>query len=283
MATPMATPTAAELLAAYEAQLRARIPVPMPSRMTATRDGPVVRFEMPQGGMIGYRDLDGLDGPDLDALIARQVRFFTDRGTGFEWKYHGHDLPVDLPERLLAAGFVPEELETVEIAAVARVASPPALPAGVTLREVTERADFDRITAFEASIWGDDHVGLSDMFESERAADPGSITILVVEAAGEQSTGEPSTAEIVCAAWVRFEPGTDFATLWGGATLPAWRGRGIYRATVAYRASLAAERGFRLLQVDSSPDSRRILERLGFVPVTTTTPYVWSPPPIAKA
>jgi hypothetical protein len=77
---------------------------------------------------------------------------------------------------------------------------------------------------------------------------------------------------------VRFEHGTDFATLWGGATLPGWRRRGIYRATVAYRANLAAERGFRFMTVDASADSRPILERLGFVAVTTTTPYVWSPP-----
>jgi hypothetical protein len=30
--------------------------------------------------------------------------------------------------------------------------------------------------------------------------------------------------------------------------------------------------------VDASDDSRPILERLGFVAVTTTTPCVWSPP-----
>ena len=83
---------------------------------------------------------------------------------------------------------------------------------------------------------------------------------------------------VVCAGWVRFELGTHFATFWGGGTVPAWRGRGIYRAMVAYRANLAAERGFRFIQVDASSNSRPILERLGFVAVTTTTPYVWSPP-----
>jgi hypothetical protein len=31
------------------------------------------------------------------------------------------------------------------------------------------------------------------------------------------------------------------------------------------------------LQVDASEDSRPILEGLGFVAVTTTTPYVWTP------
>jgi len=82
---------------------------------------------------------------------------------------------------------------------------------------------------------------------------------------------------------VRFVRGTEFATLWGGATLPAWRGRGIYRATVAYRASLAARRGFRYVQVDASDASRPILERLGFVAVTTTTPFVWSSPATREA
>jgi len=79
---------------------------------------------------------------------------------------------------------------------------------------------------------------------------------------------------------VRFEQGTEFATLWGGGTLPAWRRRGIYRATVQHRANLAAARGFHFIEVDASDDSRPILERLGFVAVTTTTPFGWSPPSV---
>ena len=77
---------------------------------------------------------------------------------------------------------------------------------------------------------------------------------------------------------MRFARGTEFATLWGGGTLPAWRGRGIYRSVIAHRANLATARAIRYLQVDASDDSRPILERLGFVTVTTTTPYIWSPP-----
>ena len=41
--------------------------------------------------------------------------------------------------------------------------------------------------------------------------------------------------------------------------------------------NLAAARGKRYLETDASDDSNPILQRLGFVPVTTTTPYVWSP------
>ena len=67
--------------------------------------------------------------------------------------------------------------------------------------------------------------------------------------------------------------GTDFASLWGGGTLPEWRGRGIFRALVARRAALAAARGYRCLQVDALPTSEPILARLGFVRLATTTPY----------
>ena len=261
---------AADLLALYDAQLRADIPDPLPQGLRVERDGPLVRFlDLGRGGGITYRDLGGIEGAELDALIARQVRVFADRGEEFEWKLHGHDRPADLSERLIAQGFVPEEMETVVIAAVAGVAGEVVQPDGVTLREVSERADLDRIGALEEAIWHDDRAGwLADSLEAEQAADPHAITIVVAESAGE----------FVCAGWARFPMGTDFATLWGGGTLPAWRRRGIYRALVTYRANLAAERGSRSLQVDASSESRPILRRLGFIAVTTTTPFIWTPP-----
>jgi GNAT superfamily N-acetyltransferase len=84
--------------------------------------------------------------------------------------------------------------------------------------------------------------------------------------------GEP-----VCAARMEFCPGTGFAGLWGGGTLPAWRGKGIYRALVAHRAREAAAAGYQYLQVDASDLSRPILERLGFAVLSTTTPYLLTP------
>ena len=264
----MATLDPAALLAAYDSQLRGRMPEkPLPG-VEYDRDGPLLRFTgFGDQGWVVYRDLGGLEGAALDDLIERQVRVFAERGERFEWKYHGHDLPPDLPERLHAAGFRPEDKETVVIARVADIAGPPLPPDGVTLRDVTERADLERVAAMEEAVWGDDHSWLPEGLGKELAADPGGLSIVVAEGDGT----------VVCAAWMRYEHGTDFATLWGGATLPDWRGRGIYRATVAHRANLAAERGFSLLEVDASDDSRPILERLGFVAVTTTTPYVWSP------
>jgi GNAT superfamily N-acetyltransferase len=261
-----------ELLAAYGAQLRGRVPDPLPAGVTVERDGPLLRIfgllGPHGGGFLGYRDLGGLAGGDLDGLIARQVRIFERRGEQVEWKLHGHDRPADLPQRLRGAGFVPEEEETVVVAPVQALAGRPLLPEGVRLRQVTGRADLGRIAALEDAVWGGDHSSLADGLEAELAAGPDALAIVVAEAC----------PTVVCAGWVRFERGTDFATLWGGATLPGWRGRGLYRATLAHRASLAAGRGARFLQVDASDESRPILERAGFVAVTTTTPYVWSPP-----
>ena len=259
----------AELLVTFDAQLRGVIPDRLPDGVTLEQDGPLLRYADRTGrGFLDYRDLGGIDGPELDDLIARQVRVFAERGMRFEWKYFAHDLPLDLPERLVAAGLEPEEVEAVMIAQVAAIAAAPRVPEGVTLAEVTAREDFDRIAVMEETIWGDRRAWLADMLESERAVDPDALAVVVAEVADG----------VVCAGWIRFPHGTEFASLWGGGTLPEWRSRGIYRAVVAYRAGLAASRGVRYLYVDASPDSRPILERLGFVVVTTTTPYVWSPP-----
>src|SRR5262249_2772904 len=127
--------------------------------------------------------------------------------------------------------------------------------------------DFERIAAMEAEVWGGEDFRHVDAFEQELAGNPDGLAIFTAEADGL----------VVSAGWVRFPSGTDFATLWGGSTLPAWRRRGIYRALVHRRAQLAVERGRSYLQVDASDDSRPILERLGFRAVTQTRPYVWSP------
>jgi GNAT superfamily N-acetyltransferase len=263
---------AARLLAVYDAQLRAWMPPRLPPGGIVEHDGPVVRLTgVDRRGFVSYPTLGGLDGAELDALIARQRDHFAARGEGVEWKLHGHDQPADLAERLVAAGFEPEELETVVIGLAAPLATPAPAPDGITLREVTARADLDRIATMEGIVWNEpDRSYQAEALEQEIAADPDGIVVVVAET----SPGEPA----VSAGWVRFVGGTAFATLWGGSTLPQWRGRGIYKSLVRYRAALAVARGYTYLQVDASDDSRPILQRLGFVAVTTTTPYVHPAP-----
>jgi GNAT superfamily N-acetyltransferase len=260
----------AKLRAIYDEQLRAHIPDRLPEGVTIERDGPLQRWTGLQwGGFLTYRDLGGLHGAELDELIARQVEVFTERGEQVEWKTHGHDLPEDLPDRLRAHGFVPEELETVVIGPVGQLAAKPVRDVpGVRLRETTDRADLNAIARMEEEVWGEgskDH--LADMLAGEIAAAPDEILVVLAE----------SGDRVVSAAWTRYVPGTEFAGLWGGATLSEYRGRGIYQSLVEHRARRAAETGYSLLQVDASSNSRPILERVGMVPVATTTPYVFDP------
>jgi GNAT superfamily N-acetyltransferase len=160
-----------------------------------------------------------------------------------EWKYYSHDGP-ELRQRLVAAGLEPDDEETVVVAEAASIPPP---PADVELRVVTEQ-----FVELAASVFG------------ERFELPEKAVAVVAVVDGEAVSGGR----------VDFEEGVEFAGLFGGITLPEFRGRGLYRATVAKRAELARERGYRWLYSDALPTSRPILERLGFVAITTTTPFM---------
>ncbi len=257
-----------ELLEAYDRQLRMYVPSAREPGVTYEQLGPVLRVTGWHVGSIEPAHDLGVSGEQLDALIREHRDHFAARGEAVEWKTRSHDLPRDVPDRLVAAGFVAEPTETVVVARCADVAAEPRLPEGVRLRAVRELADLQRIAEMEAVVWGGDHTWRVTHLQGSIDAAPDDIVVLVAEAGGE----------VVSAGWLTYQPGTDFAGLWGGSTLEQWRGRGIYRALVARRAQYALERGVRYLQVDASDDSRPILERLGFRAITTTTPYVWTPP-----
>ena len=255
------------LLAAFDAQARAEPPSPPPG-IRYEQDGPVLRVVGAARGFISAPPDTGLRGAELDRLIARQRDYFTGRGEAVEWKTFAHDQPPDLVTRLRAAGFVAEDLETVLVGRTEQMATPPVLPGGVVLRQVTADADMRRIADMESAVWGEDRNHNGDHLIREVAAAPEDFLVLVAEAG----------TQVVAAGWISFRPGSDFAGLWGGATLREWRRKGIYHALVAARAQLAAARGVPYLQVDASSDSAPILRRLGFQAITTTTPYVWTPP-----
>lgn len=263
----------ADLLAAYDSQLRGEAEVA--TATDVTRDGPLFRGLFDRGGFVGYRDLAGLEGAPLDALVARTVSYFRDESDveDFEWKTRGHDAPADLAARLVAAGLSPDPEETVMIGEASALAVPVPLPAGVVLRRLdpgstTFTDDVHRMAAMQSSAFG----GGPDADDlTSRLLQPGDLAAAwVAEADGQ----------VVCAGRLEIVPGTSFAGLWGGATLEAWRGHGIYRALVSARAAFAVERGARYLQSDCTPMSRPILERSGLGKITTTTPFMWRRDPI---
>lgn len=254
------------LLDAFHTSIRlaGREDEPAPGIVLDT-DGPVRRRypATPGSSYCMVECPEGL-GADPDHWIARQVAFFSGRGEQVEWKTYSYDSPADLADRLVAAGFVAEDEETLLLGEVAGLVHDVTLPDGVALRQVSSEEDLARVDVLLRTIWGE---GRDDgSLAAEVRADPDALDVVVAE--------ESPTGPVLCAGWLRYTRGTDFASMWGGSTLPQWRRRGLYRATVAHRAALARDRGHRYVRLDTSPDSRPILERLGLRAVATTTPYV---------
>ncbi|WP_371525726.1 GNAT family N-acetyltransferase [Streptomyces sp. NBC_01283] len=257
------------VLETYDRQLRREVRTDSPGARVE-HAGAVIRQIGAEHDWNGVHWAD-VDAATADAVIAEQVRYFTSAGREFEWKLYSHDRPADLAEHLLAAGFVPEPPETVMVAEVAGLSVEPEVPEGVRLVPVTDAAGVRLMADAHEIAFGEDGSGLSERLSKRvltQLTETPETIVAVVAMAGDVP---------VSSARIEFYPGTDFAGLWGGGTAPEWRGKGIYRALVAYRTRVAAERGCRYLQVDASDDSRPILQRLGFVPLSVTTPYVYQP------
>lgn len=262
-----------ELLEAYDSQLR--LEAEMSNAGTWHRHGPLVRGVFGDGGFVSYRDLGGLGDDALDRLIAETVTWFRDETDVpfFEWKTRGHDRPADLADRLLVHGFEPEPAETVMIGRAERLDQPVELPAGVAVRRAGVGGDLTddvaRAVQMQQTVFG-------------RSAGPDVAELVDLLTAAPELHGlwiaEDDSGAVVCAGRLEVVRGTQFAGLWGGGTLAAWRGRGIYRALVAARARAALAVGARYLHSDCTDMSRPILERSGLVAVTTTTPFVWARP-----
>jgi GNAT superfamily N-acetyltransferase len=263
--TPETAPDAATLLAAYDAQLRGAAEVA--GSLSWDRSGPLWRGVFPTSGFVSYESLEGVD--DVDALIADTVAFYAGipQVADFEWKTRGHDWPADLGARLEVHGLEAEEIETVMVGEASGLAVDVELPAGVSVRRVDQLPDRDALVVeaseVAARIFGDGPSGAEMLDRLDRMQ--GLEQFWVAEADGR----------VVCSGRLALVEGTEFAGVWGGSTLPEWRGKGIYRALTAARARAALAEGVRYIHSDCSAMSRPILERSGLVAVTTTTPYVW--------
>ncbi len=257
----------AALRAVFDEQVRRRTRPDAPGARAEAAGALVRAVARDADGWSGVTWSDLADPAAADQAIAAQIRYFAGLGRPFEWKLYDYDQPPDLGGRLTAAGFVPDEEEAVMVAEVTGAPREVTLPPGVSLQPVTSEAGVELVVRIHERVFGGDPSRLHRALLGQFREHPGDLAMVVAMAGTEP----------VCSARVDFPPGTDFAGLWGGGTLPAWRGRGIYRALVAYRAGLAARRGYRYLNVDASAGSEPILRRLGFRCLARTTPYQWAP------
>ena len=168
--------------------------------------------------------------------------------------------PPDLYERLRTLGFGDPADRATELITMATVEAPVA-PVGVDARRVETWDDFLAAAELRWEAFGKsperrgrERASLGDSFRTAREAD--AVTTFLVCLDGRPA----ATGSCVVS--------PHGLLLFGGATAPWARGRGLYRALVRARWDEAVRRGTPALVVQADPStSWPILDGLGFVEV----------------
>ncbi|HEY2475590.1 MAG TPA: hypothetical protein VGI19_12440 [Candidatus Cybelea sp.] len=197
-----------------------------------------------------------------DAIIAQQAAHYRGLAAEVEWKVYQHDSPSDLLQRLERHGFKAGPRETV---LVLDLQSRPSWIYEPSLHQVIAIESAHQVELYRRGaeeIFQKDH-GLTagELLSGIRRGSMQHRGYMVIEGSKAVSIGR-----------LYSNPESAFGGLYGGGTLKQYRGRGLYRATVAARSRDAVKSGARYLIVDALPTSRPILEKLGFVRLTETWP-----------
>ena len=195
---------------------------------------------------------------DVEPAVGEIRAMLRERGRGgAEWELGESCTPADLIERLGALGIVPVEGEPVAVGMVLESGDELPAPPGVVARRIESVDELVLARRIQDEAFGDNLGEEAGYAQAEadfaREGVDGSMFLAFVD-------GEP-----VAAGYASYTPLG--LLLFGGATLPAARGKGAYRALVAARAREAAARGTPVLVTHAGKMSRPILERLGFRPV----------------
>jgi GNAT superfamily N-acetyltransferase len=254
-----------ELLAVFDREQRLEIEW-YGTRREATSS--VVR-QVPEPGYGGEGSIiySQLTADNADEVITEQVRYFEGLGLDFEWKAYDHDQPPDLLARLTRFGLEPEDPEAVMVLDLDHAPAALWQPIRHDVRRVREPARLGEVLAVHERVWGASrsHPWLAGQLAQEMTEDAEHISVYVA-----YLDGMPASS-----AWIRFHPPSQFASLWGGSTVPEHRRRGLYTALLSIRAQEAWHRGFRFLTIDASPMSRPIVEKHGFQFLTYAYACKW--------
>lgn len=187
-------------------------------------------------------------------IIRNELTYFSDRKQDFEWKVYSYDKPDCLKDILEQEGFTidnPEALMVIKLADKHPLLTDSQF---FEVKEIKDEQGIQDIVVLEDIIWEESHAELGEKLWRDKQNNPDSLYLY----------GIYEDDQLVSAAWMYLETNSSFASLWGGSTLPLFRGKGYYTKLLAARAQKASEKGHPFLTVDASPMSRSILEKFGF-------------------
>jgi GNAT superfamily N-acetyltransferase len=197
---------------------------------------------------------------DLAGVVKAEVDRSRECDCALEWQVYQHDRPETLAQVLESQGFRAGDPAAVMVLDLSKPLHCLAHTLDVRrIRDAAALRDYEHVLqlAWSRSEFSE-HRAFLEMY-LERWPEHSGVFAGYVQ-------GMP-----VACGRVLLNPGSPFAHLAGGATVPEQRGRGFYSRLVAVRAELARECSARFVSVDASPDSEPVLTKLGFRRVTTVT------------
>jgi hypothetical protein len=121
------------------------------------------------------------------------------------------------------------------------------------------------VQSVEEQVWDEDSSGVLHFLGDALNNYPEQMSVYVA-----YIEEQPASA-----AWIYFPEHSQFASLWGVATINSYRKQGLFTAILAVRAQKTKARQVRYLTVDTMPMSRPILEKLGFETIAYSYPCKW--------
>ncbi len=249
-----------DLLSIFDQQQRIDIDYPQARKEITDH---IVRFVQPAPGM-NFISYSRIDEYNADEAIDEQIAYFSQYDQPFTWKVYDHDMPKDLKERLVQRGATPDDTDAVMVLDLAEPPSALLESEDIPITEITTRQDLNAVITILEEVWGGSFAWVTDRLGGHLEI-PGYLNVYVAAIADQP----------IAVGWVYFHEASQFASLWGGSTVEAFRGRGLYTALLARRVHEAIQRGYRYLVIDTSPMSRPIVEKNGFQLLTFAQDYEW--------
>ncbi|MGR6897071.1 GNAT family N-acetyltransferase [Rummeliibacillus sp. BSL5] len=208
-----------------------------------------------QFGEKGFIVSSNVNEGNIKEIIKNELSYFSNLEQNFEWKVYNYDKPDSLKDILRQEGFTIEDPEALMVMELDEQLPLLKNDRHVNLKEITDYKGIQDIIFLEDVIWNVPHTELGERLWRDKQNNPESLYLYGIYEDGQ----------LVSAAWMYLEENSSFASLWGGSTLPLFRGKGYYTALLATRAKKAYEKGYPFLTVDASTMSRPILEKCGFL------------------
>ena len=207
---------------------------------------------------------------DAAGVVDEELRATEGHAKALMWKLYAHAAAPDaLRVALLDRGFIENDHCTLMITPVDSLAHALAATSSqvmkIQVRELTTAKQLDAYQNIWDDVWPDAPNAryVDDYRVRIEQKDEG-----VIFFAGFAEDGNP-----VSSGYLFHHPGQPIGLLCGGSTKAAWRRQHAYTAMLAARTHAARERGIKFLATEAKPDSRPILERLGFMPLSTLAFY----------